>query len=99
MDLPCTNPDPAATLSLTAGDQVIVTCGSLILDVRAGPVEATALGNVAIQMVAAGAVASLDDARSIIERSFPLEAFEPSASDQWEPHYRRVQEYVELTCA
>ena len=45
--------------------------------VVAGPVEASALGNIAMQMVAAGAVASLAEARAIIERSFPVERFEP----------------------
>jgi rhamnulokinase len=66
--------------------------------VLAGPVEATALGNIAMQMVATGAVSSLADARVIIERSFPVERFEPRATDRWNAHYRRFQEYLELTC-
>ncbi|MGH9162180.1 MAG: rhamnulokinase [Vicinamibacteraceae bacterium] len=64
--------------------------------VVAGPVEAAALGNIAMQMLATQAVSSLDEARRVIDRSFPVERFEPSASDRWEPHYRRFQEYVEL---
>jgi rhamnulokinase len=67
--------------------------------VIAGPLEATALGNIAMQMLATGAVSSLGEARAIIERSFPVERFEPTATDQWEPHYQRFREYVELTCA
>ena len=67
--------------------------------VVAGPVEAAALGNVAMQMLATGAVSSLGEARAIIDRSFPVERFEPQAADQWERHYRRFQEYVELTSA
>jgi rhamnulokinase len=66
--------------------------------VIAGPVEATALGNLAMQMLATGAVSSLGEARAIIERSFPVERFEPAQSDRWEPVYRRFQEYVGLTC-
>jgi rhamnulokinase len=66
--------------------------------VIAGPVEATALGNIAMQMLATGAVPSLAEARRIIEHSFPAERFEPSAADQWNAHYRRFQDYVELTC-
>lgn len=66
--------------------------------VVAGPVEATALGNVAMQMLATGAVSSLAEARSVIDRSFPVERFEPHATDVWDAHYRRFQEYVELTC-
>lgn len=48
--------------------------------VIAGPVEATALGNIAMQMLATGAVASLEDARRIIAESFPLERFRPHES-------------------
>jgi rhamnulokinase len=66
--------------------------------VVAGPVEATALGNVVMQMLATGAVASLAEARRIIEHSFPAEQFEPVAADRWDAHYRRFRHYVELTC-
>lgn len=67
--------------------------------VVAGPVEATALGNIAMQMLATGSVTSLDEARAIIGRSFPVECYEPSSAERWERHYQRFQEYRELTCA
>ena len=67
--------------------------------VVAGPIEATALGNLALQMLATGAVLSLAEARAIIERSFPVERYEPADDDRWETHYRRFRDYVELTCA
>jgi rhamnulokinase len=66
--------------------------------VVAGPVEATALGNVAVQMVATGVVSSLTEARRIVARSFPVERFEPTDRDRWNSQYRRFQEYLELTC-
>jgi rhamnulokinase len=66
--------------------------------VVAGPVEATALGNVALQMLATGAVSSLREARAVIDRSFPVERFEPADADRWDVHYKRFHEYVELTC-
>jgi rhamnulokinase len=66
--------------------------------VTAGPIEATALGNIAMQMVATGAVPSLAAAREIIARSFPVERFEPVGPARWEQHYRRFQGYLELTC-
>jgi rhamnulokinase len=66
--------------------------------VLAGPVEATALGNLAMQLVGTGAVSSIAEARRIIERSFPVERFEPVQCDRWNAHYRRFQEYLELTC-
>jgi len=67
--------------------------------VVAGPIEATALGNLAMQMLATGAVSSLAEARAIIERSFPVERYEPADDGRWETHYRRFRDYVELTCA
>ena len=67
--------------------------------VSAGPVEATALGNIGLQMIATGAVGSLAEARAVIEHSFPVERFEPLAADRWDAEYRRFQQYVEFTCA
>jgi len=66
--------------------------------VVAGPVEATALGNIAMQMLATGAVSTLAEARRIIEYSFPADRFEPAAADQWDAQYARFRGYVELTC-
>jgi rhamnulokinase len=67
--------------------------------VLSGPIEATALGNIAIQMVATGAVDSLAEARTVIERSFPVERFEPHATERWDAPYRRFRDYLEFTCA
>jgi rhamnulokinase len=67
--------------------------------VLAGPIEATALGNIGMQMLATGAVSSLAEARAIIDRSFPVERFEPSATDVWDAQYRRFVDYLEPTCA
>lgn len=46
--------------------------------VIAGPVEATAIGNVLIQAMGAGVVKGLSEAREIVARSFPVERFEPA---------------------
>jgi rhamnulokinase len=51
--------------------------------VVAGPVEATALGNLAMQMVARGAVSSITEARELIRHSFPVQEYEPRDSDAW----------------
>ncbi len=59
--------------------------------VIAGPVEATALGNIAMQMLATGAVATLAEARAVIDRSFATERFEPFSTDRWDVQYRRFQ--------
>jgi rhamnulokinase len=57
--------------------------------VLAGPVEATALGNLAMQMVATGAVPSLNEARNLISTSFPARVFEPKNTYQWDEAYGR----------
>jgi rhamnulokinase len=66
--------------------------GRLVL---AGPTEATALGNVAMQMLATNVVSSLAEARAVIERSFPVERFEPLETDRWNVHYPRFKQYCE----
>ncbi len=43
--------------------------------VIAGPVEATAAGNILVQAIGAGIVSGLDEARVVVRRSFPLEQY------------------------
>ncbi len=45
--------------------------------VIAGPTEATAAGNILVQAMGAGAVSGLSEAREIVERSFPLQTYQP----------------------
>jgi rhamnulokinase len=45
--------------------------------VVAGPVEATAIGNILLQMLATGALSSLAEGREIVRRSFPVEVYAP----------------------
>jgi len=67
--------------------------------VLAGPAEATALGNVAMQILATGAASSLSEVRAMIDRSFPTETFEPRETDKWERHVARFQHYTETVYA
>lgn len=55
-------------------------CG---MEVLCGPIEATAFGNIAIQLMAAGAINDLDEARKIIRASEPLQHYAPVDSDAW----------------
>ncbi len=47
-------------------------------EVVAGPVEATAIGNIAIQAISAGELTGIDQARELIARSFPTSTYEPT---------------------
>ena len=58
-------------------------------EVVAGPVEATALGNLLIQARAAGEIGTLADQRAVAAASADLVAYEPSADAAAEAMYRR----------
>jgi rhamnulokinase len=67
--------------------------------ILAGPAEATALGNVAIQILATGGATSLNEVRNIIDRSFPVERFEPLNTEEWDGHAERFEQYCEAVYA
>jgi len=67
--------------------------------VLAGPAEATALGNVAVQILASGGANSLRQVRAMVERSFPVEVFEPVETDKWEKQFERFQQYTAMVYA
>ena len=67
--------------------------------VLAGPAEAAALGNIAVQILATGSAGSLYEVRAIVDRSFPTEVFEPAATDQWDNEATRFQHYTEIIYA
>ncbi|MEX2138865.1 MAG: FGGY-family carbohydrate kinase [Pirellulales bacterium] len=63
--------------------------------VIAGPVEATAIGNLMMQTIAAGEVASIAQAREVIRRSFSVETYDPRNPAEWESAYARFTSLVD----
>ena len=61
-------------------------CGRPVL---AGPIEATAIGNLMMQAVAWGDVGSIAEAREVIRNSFPVDRYEPQNQAAWEEAYAR----------
>jgi rhamnulokinase len=57
--------------------------------VIAGPVEATALGNILVQASAAGLVGTLDEGRRLVQRSFTPAVYRPQPSVGWDESYAR----------
>jgi len=57
--------------------------------VVAGPIEATAIGNVMMQAVAAGDAGSIAQAREVIAASFPVEEYQPQDSAAWDEAFER----------
>ena len=59
-----------------------LTADCLGKPVIAGPIEATAAGNVLIQALASGQVRDLAQIREVVRASFPSQTFEPRASEK-----------------
>ncbi len=57
--------------------------------VIAGPSEATAAGNILVQAVGAGVLASIAEARALVRRSFELVTYEPHSQAAWDAAYER----------
>lgn len=58
--------------------------------VIAGPVEATALGNILMQAIGKGLIGSLAQGREVVRRSVELQRYEPSKeTDRWDEAYAR----------
>ncbi len=64
--------------------------------VVAGPVEATAIGNVLVQALGVGVLGSLSEAREVVRRSFEVRTFEPLRPDAWREPYERFRTFREV---
>ncbi|WP_274650437.1 rhamnulokinase [Paenibacillus humicola] len=64
------------------------TASAIGRPVLAGPAEGSALGNLAVQLIAGGAIADIAEARRLIRDSFPIRAYEPEDAPRWEEAYR-----------
>jgi len=82
-------PDLPDTLHIVGGGSQNALLNQMTADatglrVVAGPVEATAAGNILAQLMATGEITSLEQGREIIRASFEPEIFEPKASGAWD---------------
>jgi rhamnulokinase len=66
-------------------------CNRVVL---AGPVEATATGNVLVQAVGLGLLKSLADARQVVRRSFDVRRYEPRQPERWAEPYERFSQFL-----
>ena len=57
--------------------------------VLAGPTECTAAGNILIQAMAHGEIASLSKLRETVQASFPIRQFHPRLNGDWKVAYER----------
>lgn len=64
-----------------------MTANSCDRTVKAGPIEATVMGNVAVQLMSDGSVENIGQARKIVAESSELKTFEPKDTDKWAEAY------------
>ncbi len=73
-----------------------LTADAARLPVVAGPVEATAIGNVMVQAFAQDRVGSLEEIRAVVRRSFEASTYEPGGNaDEWSGLRARFSRIVE----
>lgn len=70
-----------------------MTANAIGRPVVAGPTEATAIGNLMVQVMASGEVANLDEMRQVIRNSFDVKVYEPQHTEKWQEQFER---YLEL---
>jgi rhamnulokinase len=70
------------------------TANAIGRPVWAGPIEASAIGNLMLQWIAQGQVRDMDEARSIIRSSFPMVVYEPQDCKTWDEAYARLLKLV-----
>jgi rhamnulokinase len=58
-------------------------------DVIAGPVEATAIGNILVQAIAMGYITTLSEGRNLVRDSFDMTYFHPQKTSPWDEAFYR----------
>jgi rhamnulokinase len=89
-------PDLPDTLHIVGGGSQNALLNQMAADasglrVMAGPVEATALGNILAQLMAAGEISSLEQGREIVRASFEPLVYEPKPSGDWDEKAARFE--------
>lgn len=66
-----------------------MTANSTGIPVVAGPAEATALGNILLQLVALGEIDSIEQGRAIIRQTEKVREYMPGEANKWDCAYNR----------
>lgn len=65
------------------------TANAIGRPVWAGPAEATTIGNMLVQLINAGEIGNLHEARQIVRSSFPIQTYEPAETHAWDDAFQR----------
>lgn len=71
-----------------------MTANACGFPVVAGPVEATVLGNISIQLMALGDIKDLTEARTVIMNSQDIEVYKPQNCDEWKEACQKFKKVV-----
>lgn len=71
-----------------------LTANALQRPVVAGPSEATAVGNLLVQLHALGEIGGLDEMREVVRASFPATHYEPVDGAAWDAAYARFRQVI-----
>lgn len=71
-----------------------MTASACNIPVLAGPIEATALGNLIIQFIALGALPDISAGRQLIAECESLKCYEPKRSDGWNDSYQTFIQFM-----
>ena len=73
-----------------------LTANACGVKVVAGPIEATALGNIAVVLQSLGEISSLAEARKIVRNSFDALEYSPVDTDKWDVAYEKFKKVLSL---
>ncbi len=62
--------------------------------VVAGPVEATAIGNMMMQAIGTGQLASIQEARQLIRSASDITVYEPTSGGRWDEGFEKLKQIV-----
>lgn len=72
------------------------TSNSTGLKVIAGPVEATAFGNIMVQAITVGKIKNIKEGREIVANSVNLSEYYPSQKLVWDQEFRKANRIIEI---
>ncbi len=94
----CTNKDYSVIYMVGGGTQSKLLCqmtaSACNCKVSAGPIEATVLGNIAIQLMATNQIENLYKAREVIKNSQDIYQYYPNDFDLWNGAYERFKDVI-----
>lgn len=81
------------------GSQAEILCqmvaNAINMEVVAGPIEATAIGNSLVQFISQGELTDIREARQVVKESFNVKTFNPENFEVWDETYSRYKKILQ----